>query len=74
MPRHPAVWIVHTIIEVVAIGVGIATLPVSVPVALAVKAIEIPGRHIVDSVTNGSTPIVGPSIARTIDRAMGYAA
>ncbi len=71
---HPAVWCARTAIEVLAVSAGVAALPVSVPVAMVVKAFETPGRIVVSTVTDGTIPLVGPPIARTVDRVLGYAA
>lgn len=71
---HPAVWWTRTTIEVMAISAGVATLPVLVPLLVAVKLVERPGRVVAYIVTNGTAPFVGPPIARTIDRVLGYAA
>jgi hypothetical protein len=71
---HLAVWWARTTIEVMAISVGVAALPVSVPFLVACKVLEIPGRVVADTVVNGTAPLVGPPIARTVDRVQGYAA
>ena len=51
-----------------------AALPVSVPVVMVVKAFETPGRIVASTVADGTIPLVGPPIARTVDRVLGYAA
>jgi hypothetical protein len=71
---HPAVWCARIAIEVMAVSAGMAALPVSVPVVILVKAFETPGRIVASTVTDGTIPLVGPPIARTVDRVLGYAA
>ena len=71
---HAVVWCARTAIEVMAVGAGVATLPVSVPLVVAVKVLEKPRRIVADSFTNGTAPLVGPPIARTLDLVLGYAA
>ena len=50
-----------------------AALPVSVPLLVAVKVLAAPGRVVAATMTDGAVPLVGPSIARTLDRIQGYA-
>jgi hypothetical protein len=57
-----------------AVSAGVAALPVSVPVVILVKAFGTPGRIVAGTVTDGTIPLVGPPIARTVDRVLGYAA
>jgi hypothetical protein len=71
---HPAVWWLRSAIEVMAVSVGVATLPVSAPVLVAIKLLEGPGRAVADTVSNGAAPLVGAPIARTVDRVLGSAA
>lgn len=71
---HAVTWCARAAIEVMAVSAGVVTLPVSVPLVVAVKVLETPGRIVADSVTNGTAPLVGPPIARTLDRVLGYAA
>ena len=71
---HPAVCCARIAIEVEAVSAGVAALPVSVPVLIVVKALETPGRIVASTFTAGTIPLVGPPIARTVDRVLGYAA
>ena len=70
----PVAWWARTTIEVLAVDVGVATLPVSSPLLVAVKVLGTPGRVVAGTVTNGAAPLVGPPLARTIDRVVEYAA
>ncbi len=60
-------WCARTAIDATAVGVGIATLPISVPLLGAVKALRAPGRVIAVNVMDGTVPLVGPPLARALD-------
>lgn len=63
----------RTGIEAIAVGAGVAALPVSVPLLVAAKVLAGRGRVIAATMTDGAVPLVGPPIARTLDRIQGYA-
>lgn len=72
--RFIRLFVPRIAIEVEAVSAGVAALPVSVPVLIVVKALETPGRIVASTFTAGTIPLVGPPIARTVDRVLGYAA
>jgi hypothetical protein len=54
-------------IDVTARGVGIVALPLSIPVVAAARALRAPGRAVAINLLDGSVPVVGPPIARTLE-------
>ncbi len=54
-------------IDATAVGVGIVTLPVSLPLVGAARALRAPGRLVAITVMDGAVPVVGPPLARALD-------
>ena len=50
-----------------AFGIGVGTLPISLPFVVTARALRAPGHVVAVSVMDGSIPVIGPPIARALD-------
>jgi hypothetical protein len=57
----------RTTIDVTALGVGIVALPISIPLVAAARALRASGRAVAVNLLDGTVPVVGPPIARTLE-------
>jgi hypothetical protein len=67
-------WMARTTIEVMAVTTGVASLPVVAPLVFGSRMLRSPALLAVDWAADGTTPFVGPPVARAIDRMLGVAA
>ena len=66
--ERAGLWFARTAIDVAARGIGIGTLPISIPIVGAVSALRASGRVVADNILEGTVPVFGPPVARTLDR------
>lgn len=61
-------WCARAAIETMAWGVGVAALPAALGIVGVAKVLRRPSRVVADNVLDGSVPVLGPPVARTLDR------